>query len=425
MNNQLPKIVKKLPTTPGVYIYKNSLNEIIYVGKAINLKRRVTQYFQSNDALGPKTEQLVSQIDSIDWKLVGSEIEALILEASLIKKHKPKYNSQLKDDRSYIYITISKNKFPVVSPAFKSTLNPNSYFYGPFPNSSAVKSLLKTIRRIFPFYSGLHHPTKKCLYCHLGLCPGPNIDNHEYKVNISRIKSILNGKIGGLIRSINKEMDQCSKAEKYEQATIKRDQIASLKYIISGWNNLNHLFDQIELQEDQISKAENQLKTILGPYFNKLTNINRMEAYDISNLGTKYFVGSMVVYQNGRIEKDEYRKFKIYTKVMQDDQFMIKEVVWRRFKHPEWTLPNIILVDGGKPQVSSVYKLFSILNITDVALIGLAKREETIVIKTPLNWVEVNLPKNSEALRLLQRLRDEAHRFANHYRQELIKRSLK
>lgn len=409
--------LKSIPSSPGVYIYKNSDNKIIYVGKAINLKKRVTQYFQRDDALGPKTLQLVSNIAKIDYQIVGSEIEALVLESSLIKQYRPKYNSQLKDDKSYIYITISKDKIPLIKPAFKSTLNSNSVFFGPFPDSSAVKNLLKTIRVIFPFYSS-HHSPKKCLYCHLNLCPGPNPNIKEYRKNIIKIKSILNGNFSRLISKLTKEMIAFSKSQNFEMAKVRRDQINALNYVISGWRNLNNLYQNIDLQEDQVGKALGDLKNILSPYFSNIENINRLEAFDISNLGSKYFVGSMVVFQNGNIDKDQYRQFKIYSKITPDDQFMIKEVVYRRLKHPEWIFPDLIIVDGGKPQVSSVNSI-----IKYIPIIGLAKKQETIVIKTADNWVEINLPKNSPSLLLLERLRDEAHRFANRYRQNLIKKA--
>lgn len=421
---ELESILSNLPNQPGVYIYKNSEHEIIYVGKAINLKKRVNQYFQRDDALGPKTKQLVSQIASIDYHVVGSEIEALILEASLIKEYRPKYNSQLKDDKSYVYISISKDKFPLITPAFKSNISPNAQVYGPFPNSPAVRSLLKTIRHIFPYYSQAHQKDRKCLYCHIGLCPGPDISVKDYRKNINRIKSILNGNFKKLIRILTKEMNQYSNNENYEMAKVRRDQINSIIYVTSGWENLNNLYEQVELQEDQIGKALRELKMVLSPYMAKVTDIFRIEAFDISNLGSKYFVGSMVVFQNGKNDLDEYRKFKIYTKDTPDDQYMIKEVIWRRFKHPEWMYPQIILVDGGKPQVSAASQILKLHSELNINLIGLAKKQETIVIKTETGWVEINLPKNSPSLQLLQRLRDEAHRFANRYRKELIKREL-
>jgi excinuclease ABC subunit C len=410
--------LKTLPTSPGVYIYRNTAREIIYVGKAINLKKRVTQYFQRDDALGPKTTTLVSQIASIETKTVDSEIQALVLEASLIKKHKPKYNSLLKDDRSYIYICISKDSIPRVFTARFSQLTKNDHIYGPFPNGSAVNSLLKTLRRIFPYRSRLTHPQAKCLYCHLGLCPGPNPEPKAYRQNIGKLKKVLSGKITSLQRQLTKEMKSASKSENYESALELRRQLESVNYVVSGWSALNHFYEKVDLPEDIQSSAVQELMTTLNPYFH-FVKIDRIECFDISQMGLRHFVGSMTVYLNGHIDKSQYRKFKINTKVTPDDQYMIKEVVFRRLQHPEWGTPDLIVVDGGKPQVSAAS---SLTNKTPI--IGLAKRLETIVIQLDSDWVEINLPLRSNALRLLQSLRDEAHRFANRYRKELMKKSL-
>jgi excinuclease ABC subunit C len=409
-----------IPASPGVYIYKNKSGKIIYIGKAVNLKKRVSQYFQSNQALGYKTSRLISQINDISFHTVDSEIEALVLESSLIKQYKPKFNSQLKDDKSYIYITITKDKFPIVKPAFKSTLNQNDIFFGPFPDSRSVKNLLKTIRKIFPYYSKKHEQ-KTCLYCHLGLCPGPNPDLKEYKSNISKIKKILNGHVRKLISQLKKEMNTFSKSQKFEMAKVRRDQINSLNYIVSGWQNLSHLYQDVDFKEDKFQKAIDQLVLTLSVNFPQLDKINRIEAYDISNLGSKVFVGAMTVFQNGKIDTSQYRQFKINSKVTQDDQFMIKEIIYRRFKHSEWGIPDLLVVDGGKPQVSAAIEALKMHNQQICPIIGLAKKFETIVIKTADTWEEINLPKNSPALQLLQQLRDEAHRFSNRYRKKLLK----
>jgi excinuclease ABC subunit C len=409
--------LKKISENPGCYIYRNSAGEIIYVGKAINLKKRVSQYFQRDDALGPKTKTLVSQIDSIETRIVASEIEALILESSLIKKYHPKYNSQLKDNRSYLYICISKSKIPIVFTAHSSNLPAKADIFGPFPDVSSVKSLLKTIRHLFPFRSSENHPKGDCLYCHLGLCPGLNPDPKIYHQNILKIKKILNGHFNSLLISLKKDMKLASKSENYEKALLLKNQIDSLEYIVSGWHDLKNLYAGINLPEDKQSQAIDELEIVLKPYLN-LKNIHRFEVYDISQMGTKYFVGSMVVWQNGDVDHSAYRKFKISSKVTPDDQFMMKEVVYRRLQHPEWGIPDLIVVDGGKPQVSAIS------SITDLPLIGLAKRIETIVIKNSDSWVEINLPKNSQALLLLEKLRNEAHRFANKYRQELMSKNL-
>lgn len=421
--------LQNLPSTSGCYIYRNSAGEIIYVGKAINLKKRISQYFQRDDALGPKTKILVSQIASIETKTVNSEIEALILESSLIKKYHPKYNSQLRDNKSYLYICISKSKIPIIFTAHSSNLPQNADIYGPFPDASSVKSLLKTIRRIFPYRSQETHPKTKCLYCHLGLCPGPNPDSKIYHQNILKIKKILNGHFNSLLISLKKDMKIASKSEIYEKALILKNQIDALNYIVSGWHSLKNLYADINLPEDKQSQAIESLETTLKPYLN-IKNINRIECFDISQTGTNYFVGSMVVWQNGDIDKNEYKKFKIRSKATPDDQFMMKEVVYRRLRHSEWGIPDLIVVDGGKPQVSAVNNVIAPARLRreqakqSILIIGLAKRIETIVIKNANSWVEINLPPNSQALLLLERLRNEAHRFANKYRQELISKSL-
>ncbi|HOZ80679.1 MAG TPA: GIY-YIG nuclease family protein [Candidatus Woesebacteria bacterium] len=400
-----------LPTSPGCYLYRDALGEIIYVGKAINLKKRVSQYFHRDDALGPKTQTLVSQIASIETKVVGSEIEALILESSLIKKYRPKYNSLLKDDRSYSYIVITNDLFPLVYSTHYSSIPPKSTVFGPFPSGKDVVNLLSTIHHIFPYYKKAH-PKTECLYCHLNQCPGPNPNRQDYLKTISKIKKILNNKFSLLRRQLVSEIKKVNQPESYEKALALKKQLDSLDYIVSGWRNLKNLFESVNLSEDKQSQAINELKTTIN-----LPKINRIECYDISQMGTKYFVGSMVVWQNGAIDKSQYKKFKINTKVTPDDQYMIKEVVFRRLRHPEWGTPDLIMVDGGKPQVSSV------TTITDLPIIGLAKKFETIVIKNQNGFQEINLPANSSALNLLKSLRDEAHRFANYYRRQLMSQS--
>jgi len=415
---KLLEYVKNLPDKSGIYLYRDITGKIIYVGKAINLKKRVSQYFQRDDALGIKTSTLVGQINSISFKTVESEIEALVLESTYIKKYKPKYNSLLTDDRSYLYICITKDEYPKVYSVHKSTVPANAQLFGPFPDASAVKSILKTIRRLFPFYSKKTHPKTECLYCHLHLCPGPNPNKAEYLQNIKNIKKILNGKFKSVSRQLKKDMAAAAQSENYETAIIARDQLEALNYITTGWHNLSNLFESTNLPQDEASSALNGLKTTLKPYFPNLNNLNRIECFDISQMGANHFVGAMSVFEDGKQRNDQYRKFKIYSKVTPDDQYMMKEVVYRRLKHREWGTPDLIVVDGGKPQVSACIPL------TTTPLLGLAKKFETVTIKTLDNWTEINLPKNSNSLKLLQNLRNEAHRFANRYRLELMKKSI-
>ncbi len=423
-----PTQLSRLPSCPGVYLHRNSQSSIIYVGKAINLKKRISQYFQRPDALGSKTSSLVSQIHRISFCKLNSEIEALVLESSLIKRYRPHFNSQLADDRSYLYICITKDKIPLVVSAYKSALPSNSVVYGPFPNARSVKSLLKIIRRLFPYRTTATHPAHSCLYCHLHLCPGANPDPRAYRLQISKIKKILNGQIHRLQKQLAVEMKRYSRLEDYEQALECRRQLESIQYVVDGWRDLSSLYQDVELPDDLQSRAVNELNLLFQPYSPVSWQLKRLECFDISQLGNRYFVGAMTVFQNNRLAKDQYRKFKIKFKTISpDDQFMIKEIVWRRSQHPNWPSPDLIVVDGGKPQVSAVSALFG-SNQTffrSVLVIGLAKREETIIIKEGESWQEISLPQNSAGLNLLKMLRDEAHRFANKYRKELIKNSIK
>lgn len=468
-----------IPPLPGVYLYKDKNNKIIYIGKAINLKKRVAQYFKKTDTLGPKTQELVKNIAKIDYKIVGSEIEALVLESSLIKKHQPKYNIQLKDNKSFLYITIHKNYIETTR---------RTGDFGPFPSGGQVKYLLKILRRNFPFYTRPHHK-KTCLYCHLGLCPK---DEKENKKNINIIKKILQGKINLLFQILNFELITFKKAQNYEEAIKIRDAIKSLNYVSSGWKNISTLTEKIQLSTDLTLQSSNELELLLN-----IPQINRIECYDISQLGHKYFVGAMSVFQNGKIDPSSYRKFRITRVIARrsetttkqspsgsprfarddtthaNDPLMLHEIITRRLKHKEWPYPDLIVLDGGLPQLSAVMSLRGTppvslregvkrrrsnpeekgktlsnphrdrhtrqggFAMTHPVFIGLTKKKETIILTNPSfvkegnprvsegGRFEINLPSHSLALQLLQQLRDEAHRFANKYRRSLMKTSSK
>jgi len=406
-----PRRGEGLPPLPGVYLYRNKNNEIIYIGKAINLKKRVSQYFKKENNFGPKTQELVKNIAKIDYKIVGSEIEALVLESSLIKKHQPKYNIQLKDNKSYLYITIHKNYI-------ETTRRMGDF--GPFPSGAQVRYLLKILRRNFPFYTRPSHK-KTCLYCHLGLCPK---DEKENKKNIKIIKNILQGKINFKLKILNFKLKQYVKKQEYEKAIKIRDSLKALEYISSGWKNISTLTETIQLSTDLTLQSSNELKLLLD-----IPQINRIECYDISQLGHKYFVGAMSVFQDGKIDPSQYRKFRIKSPFCQrgmsvgqgdfegflpNDPAMLREIITRRLKHSQWPYPDLIVLDGGLPQLSIIYDLPS-----TISFIGLAKKQETIITT---GGVKINLPPHSLALQLLQQLRDEAHRFANKYRKFLMKK---
>jgi len=406
-----------LPEDPGVYLFLNKKNQIIYVGKAKNLKKRVSSYFTQKD-LGTKTTLLVSQIKSIKYVPVNSEIESLLLEANYIKKYTPKFNIKLTDGKSYPLIEIAiKDKCPKVLTARKIE-NKKSIYFGPYPNIKEMKMVLKLIRRIFPYESVRNHPKKVCLYHHINLCPCCEVfGDGEYKKNIKRIIKFLKGQTKNVISDLEKERNIESKKENYEEAEIIQQKIDAIKLITSPvykpWEyELNpNLKSDIRISElDALEKAleDNGAKT------EKLT---RIECFDISNIHGNQVTGSMVVFINGDPEKSEYKRFKVKSEVKgkPNDVQAMEEILKRRLRHDDWHNPNLIIVDGGKGQVSSATKALS-ESKKEIPVIGLAKRKETIITT---DFREINLPKTNPGFYLLLRIRDEAHRFAVTYHRKL------
>lgn len=416
---------KDLPTTPGIYLFLDEKNEVIYVGKAKNLKNRVSSYFTNKNGLGEKTRLLVSQIKKIKTIKVESELESLLLEASNIKQYKPKYNLRLIDDKAYIQIRITINsQFPAILLARKEEKDKAVYF-GAFPNSTAVKSVLKTIRKIFPYQSVLNHPKRICLYNHLGLCPCPPMfttdeQKKAYKKTIKHIVQFLSGKKEIVLKDLEKERDSFAKKEQYEEAQELQKKIDAINYVTS---RIHQPFEY-EINPNLHIDLRTQELTTLRKHLEQKgvaikTDLHRIECYDISNIQGTHAVGSMVVFINGEKSSANYRRFKIKYQIPNkpNDFAMISEVLQRRIRHTEWTTPDLIIVDGGKGQVGVAAKILSLSkDYSNIPLIGLAKREETIITA---DFQEISLPKDSSALHLIQRIRDEAHRFAITYHRKL------
>jgi excinuclease ABC subunit C len=402
-------------------------NKILYVGKAKNLKNRVSSYFLKSADLGTKTTILVSQIAKIKTIVVNSEVEALILESNYIKKFKPKYNIKLTDDKSYPTIRITvKDQFPKVLVARRPT-DKNSMYFGPFPNASgALRIVLKTIRRIFPFQSVPNHAKRICLYYHLGLCPCPPVFNSpeavsEYRKNIKHIIDFLNGNSKKIVRELKKERDALSKNENFEKANSLQNKINAIELITGPFYGTTLDLDvNLNLTDDLREKEMSELINIINMNKVNVSSLNRIECYDISNISGTNATGSMVVFINGKKAGSEYRKFRIKSLNTPNDFGMMSEVLKRRLNHREWAYPNLIIVDGGKGQVSTAKNILQRLNL-NIPLIGLAKREETIVTS---DLKEISLPKESGALKLIIRIRDEAHRFAITYHKMLRSKSL-
>lgn len=407
-----------IPHKSGVYLFKDSEDKVLYVGKAIDLNKRVASY--SKDS-----RPWVGKIASVDVIIVESELEALILEANLIKKYLPRFNTRLTDDKDYLYIGITKEDpstssgqgFPKVITLRKKDLKKVKKYFGPFPSSRTVRDTLKILRRIFPWCAQPPRPglakLKACFYYHLGLCPGACvglISKENYQKIIRRFGKFLEGKKRELMEDLIDEMDQASKDQRYEEAGKVKKMIDGIDYLTQTNRTQLYLENPNFLEEETRLSLEQLQKDLNLP---KLPE--RIEAYDISNISGKDATGSMVVLTSGEIDKSQYRRFKIRISGRPNDVAMLQEMVGRRLTHPEWPIPDLILVDGGRGQVRAVY---SILHNTNYILpvYGLAKRMEWLY---PSQGEVIKLPKRSLSLKLLQKIRDEAHRFAVFYHRKL------
>lgn len=396
----------KIPHCPGVYIYKNNKGRVLYVGKAIDLFHRVSSYFSPTN--NEKTALLVKNIARVDTIVVQSELEALILEANLIKKYLPSFNIKLTDDKDYLYIAITKEDFPKIITARRKELKEMKKNWGPFPSSNTVKATLKALRKVFPWCASNNRfdKNKPCFYYHLNLCPGSCaglISFKDHQKIISRFAKFMDGKKDELVKELTKEMDAFSKNQQYEKANNIKKTLEGITYLTQPNRTRLYLENPNFLQEET-QLALKQLQEDL-----KLANIpERIEGYDISNIQGKEAVGSMVVLTHGEIDKSQYRKFKIRISGKPNDVGMLREMLVRRFNHPDWPKPDLVIIDGGRGQVNAV-KL-------NVPVFGLAKRLEWLY--PPVGEI-IKLPKNSLSLKLLQKLRDEAHRFAISYHRKL------
>lgn len=407
-----------MPSFSGVYLFLNQENDVIYVGKAKNLKKRVASYFSTKN-LGEKTRILVSLIHKIKYIEVASEIEAFLLEEKLIKKYKPKYNIKLIDGKQYPSIKITiQDTYPKVLFIRKRNADDKSLYFGPYTSTTSLRSVLKMLRRIFPYQNVGNHANKLCLYYHLGLCPCPTVTNDKnYKVTIKHIVDFLNGDTKKVIKDLEKERNDFSKGQEYEQANLIQKKIDSIKLITSRVYKPFEYELNPNLRSDIVNAELDELKKILIE--NKVTvlDLKRIECYDISNTSGTNATGSMVVFTNGEKDSSSYRRFKIkkYYNNKPNDFAMMQEVLERRLQHSEWPNPSLIVVDGGKGQISAAKESLVKMGMS-IPLVGLAKREETIITS---DFKEIKLPKNSKSLQMIMRLRDEAHRFAITYHRKL------
>lgn len=368
----------RLPLAPGVYLFKKD-EKVLYVGKAAILKKRVSSYFSQKN---PKIKNLLSQANKIEYIKTDSVLEALVLEANLIKKYWPIYNVKEKDNRSFVYIIIPHFKntdfpYPIIvrGQQLKKYPTDNFYIFGPYQSYTTVKKMLALVRRIFP-YCTFPQSGRPCFYYQINLCPGAcinKINKKDYQDIIKNIILFLEGKKKGLIKKIQKDYPEKIRL-------------------------LNQIQDSFLITKDNLR----------GDVFPKTLKI---EGYDISHFAGEGAYGSMVVFKNNEPIKSEYRIFKIKKAKPKDDVGALEEVISRRLRHKEWPLPNLFLIDGGRGQVNGVYEVLKKARVF-IPVVGLSKgkdkKDELIFKGTSKNMENLIIASKS----LLQRVRDEAHRFA-------------
>lgn len=413
-------IYQGLPSKPGVYLFKGTKGQVLYIGKAINLKKRVKNYFQGKTP-DLRLKLLVGQVKKIDYQEVASEIEALLLEARLIKEYRPKYNVRLKDDKRYLYVGITKDEYPRIWPIRQPEKTPDLLdWFGPFPSAGSLREILRLIRRIFPYHSCKDLKSHR-FYYHLGLCPGFETQSAaEYRQTIQKIRLFLSGQIFSLIKDLTKQMTAAAKDLRFEEAQLAKRQIEMIQNLLGRYKKLP--------EEEKTSRQLAQLREILVRYQAlDPVIIHRLEAYDVANLGGKIVVGSMAVFLEGEPETSLYRQFKIPASGI-DDPGNLKNILQRRLAHQEWLYPQVILVDGGKGQVSAAFEALKEKKLEgEIGLLGLAKKRETIIIprisqKQIVGWKSLRYSSSSPVLQLLQQARDEAHRFAQRYYHRVYKK---
>ncbi|HQP91507.1 MAG TPA: excinuclease ABC subunit UvrC [Candidatus Omnitrophota bacterium] len=394
--------IKDFPDSPGVYIMKDAIGQVIYVGKAVSLKKRVSNYFLKEQA-SIKTEVLMSYAEDLSFIEAASEYDALLLEDRLIKQYKPRFNIVAKDDKSFPYIKITHEDFPRVFIARRKKGETGFDYFGPYTSAKLLRRALAILRKSFPFCSCRKFPKKECLNCDLGLCLGPctgKISKKEYAKIMRSFEDFLTKKDTDLIEELSRSMRDLVKAEKFEEAAKVRDQLEALSILIS------------------LKKIDAKKAFLVYSDFEKLGLKNepeRIECFDISNIGGGFSVGSMVSFYKGKPDKNNYRRFKVRMVEGIDDYAMMREVVRRRYERlvsENKPMPDLIVIDGGKGHLEAAQGILRELNLS-IPIISIAKREE--LIYTVHNRFPVRLKTDSEALKMIQRARDEAHRFALKY----------
>jgi excinuclease ABC subunit C len=407
---------KSFPETPGVYIMKDAAGHILYVGKAANLRRRVSSYFERPHDV--RIQTLVGKIAGIDIEEKDTALEALIREAELIKTITPPFNVREKDDKSFLYFEVTREKFPRVllvrgSGVAEHAAGTQGKRFGPFTSASSAREALRILRKIFPWSTHdadeIGRMKRPCFNYEIGLCPGTcvgAITHEDYLKNIDRLKLFFDGKKKSIVKAIEKEMKVASKKQEFERAEALRRQMFALQ----------HIRDTALISDNEVLVAPGGVRG--GDGVTALRSGYRIEGYDISNISGTSAVGSMVVFEDGGPNKNEYRKFKIKSIFQPNDVGMLKEVLERRFAHasPEtkhpWPMPDLVLIDGGLAQVNTARRILlrAGLKIPTIGIVKGPQRDRNDIIGL--------IPKGVRKETLIK-VRDEAHRFAISYHKAL------
>jgi excinuclease ABC subunit C len=424
--------VRTFPTTPGVYLMKDADGKVIYIGKAKNLRNRAGCYFTAQAAVDARTAELVKHIADIDFIPTDTEVDALLKEARLVKDVRPRFNTDLKDDKTFPYLQIRiREEFPRVEFTRKPRRK-GVKLYGPFTSARSLRAAIQVLQRVFKFRTcsldirsddDRWRWFRPCILHSIRQCTAPcnfRVSREDYRKQIRSLRLILEGKKKRLIREMTAEMQAASAALQFEKAAKIRDDLVALQNLELRGDVDRDI--QPEVFHTDPKKGLFGLKKVLG-----LPEVPRsIEGIDIAHLGGEDTVASLVAFLDGLPFKQGYRRFKIKSVEGIDDFASMREVVSRRYSdhnREEWGTPDVVVIDGGKGQLNAAVEAFRSLGIEPPTLIALAKQEEEIF--RPGDSASIKLSRSSSALRLLQFVRDEAHRFAQHYHHQLRKRRLR
>jgi excinuclease ABC subunit C len=428
-SSPLKEKVRHLPDRPGVYLMKDRLGRIIYVGKANSLRKRVSSYFQRGRARTqhPKIRALIGMIADFDTVEVKSEPEALLLEGKLIKQWRPRYNTDFTDDKRFLLVRVDPGE---ELPRFRLTRirkDERSRYFGPFVHSSLLRKTLAQMRRRYGILLGDGNPRRLedgtwQLYDDVRreLYGFPNaVTGEDYRRRVDEACAFLDGKSREWLGSLRSEMQAAAAKQEFEKAAELRDVILALEKTLEKTRHF-------ERADPTRPAADKEASLRLAEALGLAAPPRTLECCDISHISGTFVVASMVRFTDGRPDKDQYRRFRIKSFVGNDDFRAMEEIIGRRFRRlraESRPPPDLLVIDGGRGQVGAALKAFAALEIAPPPLVGLAKKRETVVF--PDGRPPLNLPLDHPGLRLLQRLRDEAHRFANTYNADLQSRKIR